>query len=182
MSRYKIKKATNKRPIPLPAALPDRGSATWEIKEAIAGRSSCRFTEDEGGVLTVPLVDKECENCGENHAAAARLHELAHAALSPDIKRVRNSFTVAGEEYRVTHEAIVIAEEMPADYHAAQVAESRGIPHELGCIDDVEYMVELVKNGDLRELIIEMFSRSSGLTLAEKAISQVEIQAYKLYN
>ena len=182
MSRYKIKKASNKRPIPLPEALPERGNATWEIKEAVAGRSSCRFTEDEGGVLTVPLIDKECETCGENHAAAARLHELAHAALSPDIKRVRNSFTVAGEEYRVTHEAIVIAEEMRADYQAAQVAEARGIPYELDCTYDVEYMVELIKNGDLRELIVEMFSRSSGLTLAEVAITRVGIQANRLYS
>src|SRR5690606_23806936 len=63
-----------------------------------------------------------------------------------------------------------------------QVAESRGIPYELDCTDDVEYMVELVKNGDLRELIVEMLSRSSGLTLAEVATTQVGIQANRLYN
>src|SRR5690606_9699621 len=93
-----------------------------------------------------------------------------------------SDLTVAGEEYRVTHEAIVIAEELRADYQAAQVAESRGIPYELDCIDDVEYMVELIKNGDLRELIIEMLSRSSGLALAEKAMTQVGLQANKLYS
>src|SRR5690606_4692319 len=101
---------------------------------------------------------------------------------SPDIKRVRNSFTVAGKEYRVTHEAIVIAEEMRADYQAAQVAEARGIPYELDCTYDVEYMVELIKNGDMRELIVEMFSRSSGLTLAEVAITRVGIQANRLHS
>src|SRR5690606_29625784 len=92
-----------------------------------------------------------------------------------------SDLTVAGEEYRVTHEAIVIAEEMRADYQAAQVAESRGIPYELDCTDDVEYMVELIKNGDLREFIVEMLSRSSGLALAERAITQVGYQVNKLY-
>lgn len=168
MPKYRVRREPKERlAIPLPEALPGRGDASWTITKAKPGSASCRYTEGKGE-LRVPLTNEPCEKCGKNHAAAARLHELTHAAISPDAANIRTSFKSKGETFDVNLESITLAEEMRVDYKAAQVARNRKIDFEHTCKNDIDYLMEYVDTNDLRDLAVEALARSDGLAQLDR--------------
>ena len=157
--KYKIRGQEQRRlPYPIPEALPERGELDWEVVDNDWG--SCKFTDGKGGTLSVPLNDEPCEDCGENHAAATRLHELAHAALSPDPGKMRTSFVRKGEKFSVSMESLILAEELRANYQAIQVSDRRRKAYNYSCDADLKDLQEMLNDGDLRDFLVSVAGRA----------------------
>ena len=181
MPKFKVRKAAKRRtPTPLVEAIPGQGHKEWEIQHAGPGTARCRF-DDEKGTMFVPLSNDPCEKCGANHSEATRLHEMIHAAHSPDPTKMRTSFTSDGEKYEVSPEAISVAEEMRADWKAVEIARRRKLKYEHTCSEDmVPHMTNLADTTDLRELAMMTLASSSGLsdlTDARDALHRKRLEA-----
>lgn len=174
---YKIRKEgggrRNRKPIPVPEAIPERGHLEWEIEDSEPGFSRC-VVEGETASLSVPLDNDKCDKCGSEHAADTRLHEMTHAAYSPDLSEVRSTFTSSGKKYEVSQEAIQIAEELRVNYKARRLkARNRSknfIPYNQACPEEVaNSALQRIKSHDFREAAAILIAADSGKE-AEEAI------------
>lgn len=109
------KKSTRGAPTPLVEAI-TKHRGDWTVHNQDWGGQ----TDNTDHEIWVPLNDDACTNCGKNHGAMIRGHELLHTKLSPEVLKPIK-VQVGDKTIQVSTANVEVAEEYRINYSLARI-------------------------------------------------------------